>query len=743
MTRVSGREKCEGAALIIVLGMLAILLILASAFSVNMRVERMAAGNARFGVSTRHMLLGAVARAVDAIERETTNSAAPDWIVLSSSNGLEGAQLAWGEAMKYIPAALKDAVEDAPAAWESFPNMNGRYAYLVVNVSSFLDANVVGGQPRYAGTSPVEVTLGCLPEVKDTNLLYQCRESDVRYETLKEFGELQEGYGLTNDLPDHFVVYSRYPFGYLKGTNIVTDVVSVKGEASDLLGSQLQIQQAFEKSGVPAQGAPPAPYPMPPLYVTAMVNMFDGIDDDRLPANLGGAYNAGGWNGPYVDAFPMFNEVSMRVQLQVTTNAALEKYQCAGAYYLSFECAYPFVHPDPTNGYKLAEISAVISNAAWAGDWNFTPSTPSPNPIQPPDQDLDILFGNHFWTYTANPAGFPNRPLPDEPDIPDDLTLFARVTVRVKDSDNKVVDGVQSNDPVVVRVTIPNIKDRIVNWPNYPQMLVIKTNVTAECIDPRLNWQGGIANGQWAITNKPTIGTTNSAAMIAYRKEGCDGDGWMCVKQKPLESVGDIGNVFFGKPWETIRLLRRTNAVPEVHLVLDNFTLLDDTAKPRKGLFNINVNEHNASATAAVFTNMPVREYYQGSEQMCISNKNTLVSIHNALLDGGPYTNLSDIGNADWGAIADAMGFPADRPLNEIDREAFIRNSAGMVGTRQNLFMILAAAGPFRISPGIAAFRGDWLARSRAVAMVWRDPYPDENGRHPCFVRLFKVLGDE
>ncbi len=66
-------------------------------------------------------------------------------------------------------------------------------------------------------------------------------------------------------------------------------------------------------------------------------------------------------------------------------------------------------------------------------------------------------------------------------------------------------------------------------------------------------------------------------------------------------------------------------------------------------------------------------------------------------------------------------------------RESIVANSYRLLSPRQNLFTILIAAQVTGSSGGV-------LAEQRAVAVVWRDPYPDANGRHPALVRFFKWL---
>jgi len=71
---------------------------------------------------------------------------------------------------------------------------------------------------------------------------------------------------------------------------------------------------------------------------------------------------------------------------------------------------------------------------------------------------------------------------------------------------------------------------------------------------------------------------------------------------------------------------------------------------------------------------------------------------------------------------------------SDAEIESLIRNSCHLLSSRQNLFTVLLAA---QVYDGDAVF-----AEQRAVAVVWRDPVPDADGRHPCFVRFFKLLAE-
>ena len=70
-------------------------------------------------------------------------------------------------------------------------------------------------------------------------------------------------------------------------------------------------------------------------------------------------------------------------------------------------------------------------------------------------------------------------------------------------------------------------------------------------------------------------------------------------------------------------------------------------------------------------------------------------------------------------------------------KEAFFRNLAGLFGVRQNYFVILLYAQAIKVTPD---GQQNASAECRAVAEVWRDARPNAEGKHPCKVRLLKIL---
>ena len=165
--RLDGRRR--GSALLIVLGMLAFMIISAVAFSAYMRTSRLPSSYLRRTSSTRQLVKGALARAIDEIDLAIANNPHPGigtqsargpnrniWKsrVYIGTNQLFTAEEAVEETvpvltlegLAYIPPALVNDVRyfsrrSQAARWKTFGFDAGRYAFCAIDVSDYLDVN--------------------------------------------------------------------------------------------------------------------------------------------------------------------------------------------------------------------------------------------------------------------------------------------------------------------------------------------------------------------------------------------------------------------------------------------------------------------------------------------------------------------------------------------------------------------------------------------------------------------------
>ena len=268
------------------------------------------------------------------------------------------------------------------------------------------------------------------------------------------------------------------------------------------------------------------------------------------------------------------------------------------------------------------------------------------------------------------------------------------------------------------------------------------------------------------------------------------------VKNAPLESVGELAYLPIGI-WYTIRLydygnkrkisfngtqqeITRFNHLPSddnsdnppFHPVLDYFTVIDYEKETVRGRVNVNTLNENVLATA--FYSMPVGTEFNEEEGQ--DSSLTLPPVANSLThridengardlaealvtlrNGGDLQTLSDLGymvNDSTPLHGEDVESPAilalmDRVRNgedfgEFERESLIRNSCGLFTTRGQTFIVAVRGESY--SPMYGHKRslstGTCNASKTAVAQIWRDSEPDEDGKHPMFIQFFKIIDD-
>ena len=87
------------------------------------------------------------------------------------------------------------------------------------------------------------------------------------------------------------------------------------------------------------------------------------------------------------------------------------------------------------------------------------------------------------------------------------------------------------------------------------------------------------------------------------------------------------------------------------------------------------------------------------------------------------FDSLADLGRYDWRAETSIGG------VSDVGLESMIGNSAGLMATRQNTFIVIVAAKPFSVGMGTASTTqslGTWMGMKRAIIQLRRDPYPTQ-----------------
>lgn len=214
--RLTARGK-RGVMLIIALGALAVFALLVLAFSGAIRSRRLAARGSIDDIRAQHLLYAALARSVSHISQSMTNTVYPVWddgVALASPGTSICADILPPELLDAIPTSLRADVSGVGAHWnyavDSTGATNGRLAWIAVNCSGLLDANVVGGSPRTVSTNVTELDLDGLPDLTDTaETFYNSRERHRRYESVDELSRINSNC-LARPVSDLFV-YSYDP----------------------------------------------------------------------------------------------------------------------------------------------------------------------------------------------------------------------------------------------------------------------------------------------------------------------------------------------------------------------------------------------------------------------------------------------------------------------------------------------------------------------------------------------------
>jgi hypothetical protein len=778
----------DGIALVVVLGMLAVLVVMGVAFSVSMRTERIATRSYMDVVKARHLAVTALYRVLaEDISAEMLGRVYPPWDAYTASSVNNELSILMtgsgytGQPALFVPASLRAAAEPLGRApngvdWLELRDpiddeFYGEYAFLIVNNSGLLDANVVGAfegtqRPRGRGVDPGEIRFSSsiLPEAMNSSLNVY-RDEFRRFESVPELYYLtstavfssqfidvapeRRGPPLKNlpaSLADNLHVFSRYPRGY----------------------AELEAGQFVARSSVGHVGAGT---PWDDETIAGITNALSNLSPSLIPdveAFVGVMHDYSspnyvlypGPNSPDSQfnrissmRVPMINEVVVSNQFLLTGNPEAS-HNLRHIVYVTVETWYPFpesnadrfrVELGDGTGIRVNMISPAA--AFWPdlnGQYAILEDYPQPAP--------EVGFSSTPNSYrTTTFAYFADQPvIPFGPDNPDNITpsphnleftyqlevlIEAEIAVIFMGGEQPMVDRVLAAWP-------PFVFDRdirlIAGGP--PLSLGIRG---ASVNDPRINWDPSSAS-QWSVGDPVTLGADGAGAFNQHtvsgeradeRPTGGQGplDGMIYARRAPMESVGEVGYLLFdaGRPWETVRLLE-----PDVRnssRILDRLTVREEIV--RRGMVNVNSRQTNALASA--FWQAPVEAFPIGTVQenrwLREALTRGLVAQIVSTTSNAPIANLSELKRVlphDFvDGLLSALLSEYGIVNNKFVRESVVRNSIELLGTRHNLFTVFIAARVFAenydpANPDHFRNRGDFVqSDQRAVAVVWRDPF--------------------
>lgn len=693
-------ERCdrdnrrEGVALIIVLGLLALMILMGVSFAIYMRTGRVAAGNFRNDVRARQLLHVALNRAMQDIDANLTTNLYPPWEYLLSKGSPDISGATNPPVLDWMPIAAFGTNQNIQPQWKEEQyggKMEGRVGYLVLNCSGFLDANYAGGRPvtqRAGGTNANEIQLRSLAgEVADETKIGGNRS----YETLQEFGAFGKANGTLAGTPAHFVTFSAFPTG---------SAVSVAGNVASLVARQAAIIAGFTNAGFNVTQAG-----------ILFTNLCDYVDADVIPGNLGGTVPAVP-DGPFVEPVWMFNEVQASNNVTFTSNGT--NYLVAGQWFIDGEVWFPFLG-DPAPDRTGFTLTLVITFTNDAGSAIYGPAS-NPMTITAPI----VPGGSDFWVLSRRGPilGGTTASIPAGSKIQMGATVKATISKGGADVD------------VVTNLVLSYNVPLVAAGANYSG----GGGADLECDDARMNYQ---LAGRWKapVNNAPTLRAINSQSVSLMNGDWRDGDWAMFVRNAPVDTPGELGYLFFGAPGETVRLYPHGNNVArnKMHTVLDAFTT-EAAGGSRFIKGRVNLNTRNPEVMDCVFDGLPM-DYPHGPKANRVSGAllQTITDTIMARRQTTEFRTLSDLGLVDWRTILPAASG------SDLDRESLIRNAAGLMNVRQNFFVIVLYAQTTKTVPQMPD--KSVVSGVRAIAEVWRDPAVPV-GQSSYFLRTFKLLNE-
>lgn len=766
----------EGVALVVVLGLLSILLIMVVAFSTSMRTERLATRYYAEGVRARHLVHTALYRVLgEHIADETEGLVYADWTfdVYSAGAGVAEVKLLEDglaeSPMRWVPMSLRSptlnslGVDDGVAWLELEDSVTGEvygeYAFLVVNNSGLLDANVIGAReeesrPRLRGFDPGEIRFhdSVLPESAN-NTLHTYRSVFRRFETVSELywltstsifegqvGAARPLQQLPGSMADHLHVFSRYPRGYgVLGPDgewdAVDEVAFIGGDPADwdLAAIDTAIEDVIDD---PTHRQ---------MFIRAL---YDYADEGLVPfgANVDEQFRRFS-----AKPVPMINEVIVSNSLQLVSGGGVNPDTLTHRVYISVETAYPFPEnlDNSVFSVELDNLQIDVFPPYFQGI-PMPPAVPDPVSFVPnPGNPYPVTRFVIEQSRPVNDAGLPPYPTPG------DIQPFS-VTVNFDQ-----IRVINAGNPVDV-VFGP--------WPatafelpgDQPDLSGGGTSGTGRngahlvaamsANDPRMNWDPN-NNLHWRSV-APTPGERNAPRIDEEQAEhgyNSDETDWMYARRGPIQSVGEIGYLLFDptRLWTTVPLLEGGTGVSAL---LDRFTV--HTNRIRRGMVNVNSRQERALMAAlwqAPIERYPVTTIQDGSVVTDTMATQLATELAERTSNAGPMANISEIGQAWTPAVMNNV-LGADAVNDKFIRESVLRNSLGLLGTRNNLYTIFVAARVFAEgydpdNDDHFADRANFVASDqRAVAVIWRDPFrtTDSIGSptYESFIQYFHWITD-
>jgi hypothetical protein len=737
----TNRSGKKGIALIIVLGLLALLVMTGVAFSIFMRTERQAAGSFLHDARGRLLLQAASARALEELDDQMELSFYPAWLALSSTSTGVTAKVSistnqiWARHVPdyFLNDPYFNNVVKTNVSW--LATTNGRVGFLIFNASGLLDVNKAGGAERSFGSDPAEIQVSVLPEVGDAAKLMEKTD----YESVAEMKLAGLSYGLKGDT--HLLTYSRFstnrmtPPPFDLGALTEANFAAKRAKIKEILLTPTSGGEAF-----------------PEIDADQVIDALkDYIDADKVPTRL---------DSPCTERVPMINEINV--------TPGIVEWPSLMMFSIKVELDYPFVEKPATLGrysldYKIT-ITPTNSPAGFPSPGSFAGS-------QDTEWDGERFRIVNLQLASSNSVeAFSNQ------------TVSFHVQIdklNVVDASGQTVDSVNN-----IIVTPPDYAASAPTLRILPEQ--IGTCAGVECIDPRYNYFYDYPNGgDWypyafirenfdpGLSPEGTPETTNALAIYSFGNLVNDSHPYLHVADKPLRSVGELSFLPRGMDtyWKTLRLIDEKPIADQETLIQDplyDYFAIYPTNSPLRGC--VNPNTDASKVLESVFMNMPM-DCYPGEVDQIYRSKILINATDAAVLaeawmsdTNWPYSckgqmtsnmtylsAVSTIMDRMVNSLSD-LEVTADHPrrlARQFRKEAGFRNLLGLLNPRQNYFIVvLFAQSSSQVllpdnSGSITTKRSDQVG----VMELWCDPLPlvsTNSGvvstNFPKFIRRFEVL---
>jgi hypothetical protein len=755
----------SGAALVIVLGFLAVLTVMIVAYTTQTRMERLSGRAHLSGTQTKHLLNTALTHAMEDIDTYTGTEFFPPFFATNSFGDPARLHRSLNFEMEeqYLPLG-NEAIESAylraldAAEWETVmddpTNAIGRVGYVIVNTSGLLDINSVGGfdsssdrlVERQAGVSPRELHLsssilpelagsGAYPFISAANpggtprtadeselsagqaLVHNRQNAWHRFESLRDVVMLNSGDVASPDImdaePASFITHSFAPSGdgvrSFMGTNLITVLTAEEHIRSNLTGIV---------SG----------------DVDFIMNQLrDYLDLDTVPEDENGDYTNGS-----VEPVPMVNELILscifdfypETELDEEGEIVVVSVTITNTYALEIEGWYPFtgyLNLMP-HSFSNSTVTAphlpeeLFGDIADWGDHDI--EIPQEN-LTPGSEPFVLTIHRDIHGTEVNSAGSLIQLFEQ---IGESAVIFEDIFC-VNDSLFRIVDHVKDLelplDDAVTETLMPQIEAIAAEL--FEGDTPVSTSNRFTCgmaaIDPRLNWDGnGTDYDQWQEVGNNALpaspGGINLAVIDAHATTH-DEIGLIHVRNEdridtPWEFTYFLYNV--EKPWQTIQMLDDYNT-DNTRSLLQRLSPFQN-GPPQRGRINPYSPHTNVIATA--FMNLPVDEFRLGPSRLGSAEATRAAELFMEYIDdyGWPEDAAEYGTNVSVSALNEVIS--SDNPW---ELESFFRNTRELFNTREQHFAILLAAQTGTDTDQNGQISDDEVrGTEQAVAYIWRDP---------------------